>query len=193
MWDLLSQKGMTLGSKIPHQQLVHCVTEAVEVAWSMITTIPPRIATCDPKDHLDDDLHHVVGDIKQPPKDGEYELIYNRPVLFTSCAKKILLEGRVRIVRSDDATASVLKKDSGSNSSGAKIFGKDSEYQEFCIAKYFCCWYDLCGELSDYHNLSDYWLDIDITYFELHLVGLPLGFAYCKPSKLGSSKGWKQG
>jgi len=52
---------MASGSKIPDEQLKHCVAEAVQVAWGLITTIPPRIATCEPNDHFHEDLHELVG------------------------------------------------------------------------------------------------------------------------------------
>ena len=48
------------------------MAEAVQVAWGLITTIPPRIATCEPKDYIDEDLHELVG-TGIPPEDGKYK------------------------------------------------------------------------------------------------------------------------
>jgi len=106
------------------------VAEAVQVAWDLITNIPPQIATCEPM-YLDDNLHELIGGTQHPPEDAKYGLIYSRPILYTSCLKKDINPGRVRVVRSDDATDSVSKKGSDSNSSGAKIQGGKGEYQFF--------------------------------------------------------------
>ena len=107
------------------------MAEAVQVAWGLITTIPPRIATCEPKDYIDEDLHELVG-TGIPPEDGKYKLIYSRPVLFTSCVRKDVKAGRVRVVQSDDATT---KGDTLSDrSSGPKISRNKGEYQGVCIA-----------------------------------------------------------
>ena len=136
MWDLLDQRGILSGSKVPDEQLRHCVAEAIRVAWGLITSIPPQISSCEPKDHLDSKLHEVVGGSKPPPGDGKYKLIYRRPVLYTSCAKKVEFSGRVRIVQSDDATTqwvSDVKTSSIPNSSGAKILTK-GDNPEFCMA-----------------------------------------------------------
>lgn len=127
---------MVSGSKIPHEQLQHCVDEAIQVAWCMITMIPPQIATCEPKNHFDENLHEYLGDTQHPPEEGNYKLVYRRPILFASCTNKLVDTGRVRIVQSEDAKVqgdSVLKRGPGSNSSGTKVLRKGSEYQGFCI------------------------------------------------------------
>jgi len=122
------------------------VAEAVQVAWGLITTIPPRIATCEPKDHFDEDLHELVG-TGIPPEDGKYKLIYSRPVLFTSCVRKDVKAGRVRVVQSDDATTkgdSLSDRSTSSNFSGPKISRNKGEYQGVCIGM---------GQVSTFHIL----------------------------------------
>ena len=113
--------------KISTETFKHYVDEAVQVAWGLITSIPPEIASCEPTDRYDEHLHDLLGDNENPPENGNYKLSYSRPILFTSCLKEVVEIGRVRIEQSEDATTkgdSVLKTASGSNCSGAEVIRK---------------------------------------------------------------------
>ena len=78
------------------------VTEAIDIAWSLVTAVPPLIASCEEQNFCEN-LHEkaFTWDDKRP---SNYKLKYNRPVLYTNFLGAVTQRGLVRNAKPVEGT-----------------------------------------------------------------------------------------
>ena len=76
------------------------VTGAINIAWSLVTAVPPLIPTCE-EQRFHEDLHEKASSWsdKHP---SNYKLKYIRPVLYTNSLGAITQKGLVRNAKPDE-------------------------------------------------------------------------------------------
>ena len=88
------QKMVAKPSLIPLVVKNQFATQAIDIAWSLVTAVPPLIASCD-ECTFRDNLHE-----QHPSWDDErltdYELKYIRPVLYANSLGAVTQKGSVR-------------------------------------------------------------------------------------------------
>ena len=74
------------------------ITRATEIAWSLVTAVPPLVPSCD-EQVFREDLHE-----KSTPEDkcsSNYKLKYIRPVLHSKSLRAVAQKGCVKIANVD--------------------------------------------------------------------------------------------
>ena len=104
------QKTSVKASLIPPDAEHQFVTQAIDIAWSLATAVPPLISTCDERTFRDD-LHEKSPAYWDDNCPTHYELKYIRPVLYTNSLGAVTQKGSVRNAQIALSTQVNLVKD----------------------------------------------------------------------------------
>ena len=86
-------------SLIPSGAEQQFVTNAINIAWSLVTAVPPFISSCD--EHTFHDDLHEKSVYWEDDSESTYKLKYIRPVLYTNSLGAITQKGSVRNTKPD--------------------------------------------------------------------------------------------